>query len=240
MLQQSPWQAGLSRSRWWLDGIRQVVSWLQQCCLATVSQTLVRWKLVYRRGRRAVHWPDWEYSSKVKRPRTISWYRRQQPAQIVQVYEDDLTSYRKPTVAQGYALASRRAARADQGQGHNSTRRVAACLDTHTGQLLGGPRAEFDRHTLLRFYQFVEQSYPQADQMFLIQDNWPVHWHADLVAGLRGNKLTLVALPTYARLSQPGREGLAQALRGGLAPASLDPCLGAVTNEHSNLAGSGG
>lgn len=58
LLQQAPWQAGLSRSRWWLDGIRQAISWLSDGCLATVQHTLARWKLVYRRGRRAVHSPD--------------------------------------------------------------------------------------------------------------------------------------------------------------------------------------
>lgn len=168
-----------------------------------MQQTLARWNLVYRRGRRAVHSPDWEYPGKVRRIETIAWYSRQQPAQIVQLYEDELTYYRKPTVAQGYAQAGSRAPRADQGQGHNCTRRIAACLDTHTGQLLAWQRAEFDRHTLLRFYQFVEQSYPHADQIFLIQDNWSVHWHADVWAGLRGSKLTLVALPTYAPWLNP-------------------------------------
>lgn len=186
-----------------MDGIRQAVPWLSECSLATVQRTLARWKLVYRRGRQAVHSPDWEYPRKVQRIETIAWYSRQQPERLVRLYEDELTYYRKPTVAQGYAPAGSRAPRADQGQGYNNTRRIAACLDTYTGQLLAWQRAEFDRHTLLRFYQFIEQSYPKADQIFLIQDNWPVHWHPDVVQGLLGSKLTLVALPTYAPWLNP-------------------------------------
>lgn len=76
LLQQAPWQVGCSRSRWWLDGMRQAVSWLRDRCLATVWQTRTRWKLVSRRGRRAVHSPDWEYPTKVQRIETLTWYSR--------------------------------------------------------------------------------------------------------------------------------------------------------------------
>ena len=44
---------------------------------------------------------------------------------------------------------------------------------------------------------------PQADQLFLLQDNWPVHQHAELVAALRDSKFTLVPLPTYAPWLNP-------------------------------------
>lgn len=203
MLEQSPWQAGISRSRWWLDGVRQAVSWLADCCLATVWQTLARWKLVYRRGRRAVHSPDWEYPAKVQRLETISWYSRTHPEQIVRLYEDELTYYRRPTLVQGYAPAGSALPRAEQGYGSNTARRIAACLDTHSGRLFAWQRAHFDRQTLGRFYQEVEQSYPQAEQVFLIHDNWSVHRHPDLVAGLRGSKMTLVLLPTYAPWLNP-------------------------------------
>jgi transposase len=46
-------------------------------------------------------------------------------------------------------------------------------------------------------------SYPKADQIFVIQDNWPVHWHPVVVQGLRDSKLTLVTLPTYAPWLNP-------------------------------------
>jgi hypothetical protein len=193
----------LPRTRWWLDGIRQVIPWLSSCCLATVWQTLDRWDLHYKRGRRHVHSPDWEYAAKVQRSETIHWYSRQAPQQIVQLYEDELTYYRRPTLAQGYAPAGSDVPYAEQGQTSNTARRIAACLDVGTGRLLAWQRAHFDCETLLRFYQTVEQSYPQAEQIVLIHDNWPVHWHPDLQAGLRGSKLTLVGLPTYAPWLNP-------------------------------------
>lgn len=162
-----------------------------------------RWKLAYKRGRRHVHSPDWEYDTKVHRIETITWYSRQAPQRIVRLYEDELTYYRRPTLAQGYAPCGSDAPHAEQGSGYNTARRIAACLDVETGRLIAWQRAHFDRETLLKFYLAVEAAYPQADQLFLIHDNWPVHWHADLLAGLRGSKLTLVSLPTYAPWLNP-------------------------------------
>ena len=176
----------------------------------TVWRTLRRWRLVYKRGRRHVHSPDWEYETKVQRIETIAWYSRQAPQQLVRHDVDELTSYRRPTLAQGSAPCGSDAPHAEQGQGFNTTRRIAACLEVGTGHLLGGPRAQFDRATLLKFYQAVEAAYPRAEQIFLIHDNWPVHWHPDVLEGLRGSKLTLVSLPTSAPWRESRGEGVAQ------------------------------
>lgn len=225
----------MPRTRWWLDGVRQIIPWLRDCCLATVWQTLDRWNLHYKRGRRYVHSPDWEYATKVQRIETITWYSRQVPGQIVRLYEDELTYYRHPTLAQGYAPAGSDMPHAEQGTGYNSARRIAACLDVETGRLFAWQRAHFDHVTLLKFYQAVEAAYPAADQLFLVHDNWPVHWHPDLVAGLRDSKLTLVGLPTYAPWRESRREGLAQIVSRGSPFASLDQCLGAASGHRPSL-----
>lgn len=198
-----PALCGLHRTRWWLAGVRQAIPWLGKCCLTTLWRTLRRFGVQYKRGRRHVHSPDWEYPSKVQRLETIAWYSRQEPGRLVRLYEDELTYYRRPTLAQGYAPCGKDTPHAEQGQGANTARRIAACLDVETGRLLAWQRAHFDRQTLLQFYLSVEQSYPHAEQIFLIHDNWPVHWHPDLLEGLRGSKLTLVGLPTYAPWLNP-------------------------------------
>ncbi|HUY77965.1 MAG TPA: transposase [Ktedonobacterales bacterium] len=195
---------GSYQTRWWLDGVRQAVDWLHDCCLATVSKTLWACGIRLRRGRRHVHSPDPLYAEKIARIATITWYSRQDPAHTVRLYQDEVTYYRRASVAQGYTLTRvQPQPLAHQGVGANTMRRIAGCLDAATGQLFAWQRAHFDRHTLLHFYQEVEAAYPQADQLFLIQDNWPVHWHADIREGLRGSKFTLVFLPTYAPWTNP-------------------------------------
>jgi hypothetical protein len=225
----------LQRTRWWLAGVRQAIPWLRERCLATVWRTLHRWKLAYKRGRRHVHSPDWEYETKVQRIETITWYSRQAPKQIVRLYEDELTYYRQPTLAQGYALCGSDAPHAEQGTGYNTARRIAACLDVETGRLLAWQRSHFDHETLLKFYRTVEAAYPQADQVFLIHDNWPVHWRPDVLEGLRGSKLTLVSLPTYAPWRESRGEGVAQVVSRRVAFASLGTCLGAASGRSPTL-----
>lgn len=192
------------QTRWWLDGIRQAVDWLRDSCLATVCHTLRRCGIRYRRGRRALHSPDPEYGAKVQRVATITCYSRQEPQRQVRLYQDELTYNRRPTVAQGYTpIALAKQPLAHQGLRANTKRRIAGCLDAATGELHAWQRAHFDHQTLLRFYEAVEAAYPHADQLFLIQDNWPVHQQRDLVAALRGSKITLVSLPTYAPWLNP-------------------------------------
>ena len=190
-------------ARWWLAGIRQQVSWLCDCCLTTVWRTLRRCGLVYKRGRRHVHSPDPAYDPKLQRVATITWYSRQAPQQIVRLYQDEVTYYRKASVATAYAVGGADQPRAEQGWGRNTSRRIAGCLDATTGQLLSWQRAHFDATTLLRFYQALEQAYPHAEQLFLIQDNWPCHTAHEVLEGLRGSKITLVPLPTYAPWTNP-------------------------------------
>jgi len=202
-IEQRPAHFGLARSGWWLDGLRQTVGWLAERCLATVYQTLRRGHLVYKRGRRHVHSPDPAYAAKLATVAYVRARAAQAPNQVVTLYQDELTYYRRPTVAGGYAQAGQDAPRAEQGWGGNTLRRIAACLDPQSGQLIAWQRRHFDHGTLLRFYQAVAAAYPAAQRIYLIQDNWPVHFHADLLAALAPTPLRLVRLPTYAPWTNP-------------------------------------
>jgi hypothetical protein len=122
---------------------------LRARALATVWRTLRRWKLAYKRGRRQVHSPDWEDEAKVQRSETITWYSRQAPGRIGRRSEEEVTSSRHPTLAQGSAPCGSALPYAEQGVGCNTARRIAACLDVETGRLLAWQRAHCDRETRL-------------------------------------------------------------------------------------------
>jgi len=196
---------GLGRSRWWLDGLRQAVDWLRPLSLAGVHRLLGRLGIHYKRGRRYVHSPDPAYVAKVA---TLGYLRHRaeaRSARITVLYADEMTYARRPTVAQGYALSGRDAPRADQGLGSNTHRRIAACVDVQTGRLFTWQRAHFAVATLLRCYQEVEQAYPDAQRLYLVQDNWPVHFHAFVREELakHHSRIELLPLPTYAPWTNP-------------------------------------
>jgi hypothetical protein len=202
-VRRSPRLFGLPRSRWWLAGLRAAVPWLRGRPLGTVHRLLRRLRVRYKRGRRYVHSPDPAYDAKLAAVTAAQAFARAFPGAVVLLYEDGLTYHRRPTVAFDWAPAGADAPRARQGLGTNKARRVAACLDATTGRLLSWQRRHFDRATLVRFYRAVEAAYPEAEVIFLAQDNWPVHEHPDVLAALAGTRIRLLPLPTYAPWTNP-------------------------------------
>ncbi len=120
--------------------------------------------------------------------------------------------------------------------GYNSSRRIAGCLDAHSGRLITGPRSAFEHQTFLRYLLAVEARYPQAERISIALDNWPVHFQPDVLARLQSSKIRLLFLPTYARFSQPHREGLAQAQTRDLALTPTQQSMEGVARARRALA----
>ncbi|HEX2066688.1 MAG TPA: IS630 family transposase [Candidatus Thermoplasmatota archaeon] len=202
MVHRSPRCFGLDRSRWRLVDLGRVLPWLRGRHRGTVHRLLGRLGVRYKRGRAYVHSPDLAYDAKVAAITAAQLLARAHPDAIALLYEDEFTYYRRPSVSRAWAPRGVDAPRAGQGLGTNTRRRVAACLDAMTGALVPWQRGRFDRATLLRYYAAVEAAYPEAEVIFLAQDNWPVHTHPDVLAGLPP-KLVLLPLPTYAPWTNP-------------------------------------
>ena len=201
---QRPEHFGLPRSRWWLAGLRQSIPWLADCCLATVWQTLHRCGLRYKRGRRYVHSPDPLYQTKLA---TIGYVRARaqaEPQRVVVLYEDELTYHRRPSLGYAYVPSGSDAPRAAQGLGSDTLRRVAGCLDVHSGQFYSQQRAHWTVDALTHFLQGVDACYPDAERLYVVLDNWLVHFHPTLRATLAATtKIRLLPLPTYAPWTNP-------------------------------------
>ena len=214
VVRRSPRLFGLARSRWRLADLGQVVPWLRGRCPASIHRILRRLALRYKRGRAAFHSPDLAYDAKLAAVTAAQLLARAHPQAVVLLYQDEFTYYRRPSVARGWAPQATDAPRADQGWGTNKRRRVAACLDAITGRVVAWQRHRCDRKTLGRFYQAVAAAYPQAEAIFVAQDNWPVHLHPDVLAALPP-RITLLPLPTSAPWTNPV-EDLWRLLNGDL------------------------
>ena len=52
---------------------------------------------------------------------------------------------------------------------------------------------------LIAFYKQLLDAYPDALMLYVIEDNWPVHFHARVLTFLAQNpRLQVLRLPTYA------------------------------------------
>jgi len=202
VVHRSPRCFGLLHSRWRLADLRHVLPWLRGRHRGTIHRLLGRLGVRYKRGRQYVHSPDLAYDAKLAAITAAQLLARAHPAAVVLLYQDEFTYYRRPSVSRAWAARGSDAPRVDQAWGTNKRRRVAACLDAMTGALLVWQRSHFNRQTLLRYSAAVAAAYPAAEVIFLAQDNWPVHFHPDVLAALPP-RLVLLPLPTYAPWTNP-------------------------------------
>lgn len=202
VVRRTPRLFGLERSRWRLADLGRVVPWLRDRAPGSIHRLLHRLAIRYKRGRASFHSPDLAYDAKLAAVTAAQLLAHAHPGAVVLLYEDEFTYHRRPSVSRAWAPRRADAPRADQGYGTNKQRRIAACLDATTGRVVAWQRHRFDRKTLARFYQAVAAAYPDAEAIFLAQDNWPIHFHADVLAALPA-AITLLPLPTYAPWTNP-------------------------------------
>ena len=203
VVQRPPSSFDLQRSRWWLGGIRKAVPWLKDCSLAGVWRILQRYGLHYKRGRRYVHSPDAEYDSKLQLISEAIAKARAAPSRIIFLYEDELSYYRNPSVAQDWQPKCTDEPHAVQAAGYNSYRRIASCLNIVDGQLFSWQRSRFDAGTFGRYLLAVAQHYKEAETIYVALDNWPTHFAEQVQQAIAASKLVLLRLPTYAPWTNP-------------------------------------
>lgn len=162
-----------------------------------------RFGIQLRRGREYLHSPDPDYEHKLAMVQYVRRQVEQDAQRWVMLYQDEFTFYRRPTVASGYALKGSTYPLAELGYKPNRKRRVAGALNALTGRLHVTLNSHCGVNQLIRFYQQLEQAYPQAERIFLVQDNWPVHRHPDIIRWLETSRTQLVFLPTYAPWTNP-------------------------------------
>jgi transposase len=198
-----PRLSGVERSRWTLATLRAALGWLKPLSLSGIHRLLHRLGVRYRRGQERFHSPDPDYDTKMAAVAGARAEAAARPGPVVMVYQDEFTYYRRPSVAQNWTPKGGPGRPARLGHKSNSQRRTIGTLDARTGRLFCWQRAHADVATLIRYYRALEAAYPEAEVIYVAQDNWPVHFHADVVAALATSKVRLLRLPTYAPWTNP-------------------------------------
>jgi transposase len=196
-----------NHSRWMLERIREAVSWLRGRSVVCVWKTLRRLGIVYKRGREYMHSPDPDYALKLAYIEAARHQAQRQPEHVILLYEDEITYYRRPTLACGYALVGSTELKARLGYTTNKKRRIAGSLNAMMGQFYA---------QLMRYYQQLEMVYPHVKTIYLVQDNWPVHRHPRLLNFFLTSRIVPLFLPTYAPWTNPTEKVRLRLKRDGL------------------------
>lgn len=228
IIRRDPHQLGEAQSRWTLHGIQRVCTWLQSLTPPGVCQILKRLHIHYKRGRDYVHSPDVDYVAKLRDVHVQVQVLPRVHGLSAVLFQDELTYYRQPTLARAYEFAGHAQPLARRSYSANTHRRVVATLDAWTGQVLYDQASLIGIKELVRFYEQVATAYASAQTIYVVQDNWPIHFHPDVLAALEPQRfpwpwhrpanwstepspkarrlnlpIQLLPLPTYASWTNP-------------------------------------
>lgn len=152
--------------------------------MSGVWRMLARLGIRWTRGQDHLVSPDPAYTAKLAYLQEIRAAVMHDPARQILLFQDEMTYYRQPTLASGYDLAGTTYPRAERSYRANTPTRVAAALNVLTGQVTALQRSHCGIAALLQLYEEICQSYPHVVRIYVAQDNWPVHFHADVRAAL--------------------------------------------------------
>jgi transposase len=167
------------------------------------ARLLRRLDLRYRRGQEHLYSPDPDYRAKLAAIARAQQEAKASSGRVVLLYLDELTYYRRPSLARCHQRRGGPGAYAEQGYGRNRKRRVIGALEALAGRWHYGQADRAGVRELIRFYRGLVRAYPEAETIYVAQDNWPVHFLPQVLASLEGSPVRLLRLPTYAPWTNP-------------------------------------
>jgi transposase len=183
-VRRDPHLLGQTTTRWTLATIGACCPWLVDRDPATIWQVLDALGIHWKRGKQHVHSPDPDYQAKKAYLAQIQQHVQAHPDRHVLLSLDEVTLFQQPSVAQTWEQQGRHDPLAERSHQKDRCWRVVATLDAASGQVVAWGRTHLSVATLVQFYADLRATYPQAERLYVVQDNWPVHFHPDLRAAL--------------------------------------------------------
>src|SRR4030095_4589131 len=193
-------ESGPVPSRWTLRTIRASVEWLTEYTLSGVWRVLQTCGLGLHTSCARLFSPDPEYQRKVRRLYRCLRDAARHPDSVIALFLDEFGYQRWPEVAPMWGVEAAVAPRV----GNNQQWRTIGALNALTGQVNYLEGYIVGRQQVSKFYSHLDRAYPEVARMYVIQDNWNIHTHSDVLAALVDYpRITPVWLPTYAPWLNP-------------------------------------
>jgi hypothetical protein len=201
----APTPEGPAPSRWSLKAVRASFPWLAGTSLSGVWRLLQRCDLRLRTARVQQYSPDVEYL--VKEARLLACLREaaMHPDAVALVFLDEMGYYRWPAPTAAWCpMAPAAPPETEHAGPTNKQWRVIAALNALSGRVDYLENYVVGRRQIIQFYQQLDGVYGDVARLYVVQDNWSIHQHPDVVTAAAGlPRIAPVWLPTYAPWLNP-------------------------------------
>jgi hypothetical protein len=182
LIAQPPQAFAQAGGRWTLASLREALSWLKPLTLSGVWRQLKRAALARKKGRLKVHSPDRHYFEKLAEVVRVLELASASKGKIVILFADEFTFYRQPTLADAYARRGSRIQPLGKLSHRTNTKgRIGGAVNALTGQVNYVQESRCGIKQLLKLYQSIRETYPHAEVIYLVEDNWSVHFHPSIL-----------------------------------------------------------
>ena len=201
----APTADGPAPRRWTLRGIRATFPWLKDYTLSGVWRVLHRAGLHIRAARVRQHSPDPEYAAKLEHLLDCLQDAAAHPGEVELVFLDEMGYHRWPATGGSWSQAAPEPAPRTERDGPNNKQwRVIGALNALSGRVDYLDAYIIGREKVIRFNRQLAAAYPDARLIYVVQDNWSIHRHAEVEAALADlPQIEPVWLPTYAPWLNP-------------------------------------
>jgi hypothetical protein len=196
-------------TRWSIRTLRASVAAITDYSLSGVWRLLQRLLVRRRPLRDHLYSPDPDYRPKGAHLERCVREAARHPEEVVLVFVDEMGYYRWPQGALDWMLAMPGAAarQLHKAGPTNRQQRLIGARNALTGQVDYLDHYLVGREQVSAFYRRLDQVYPAARRIYVVQDNGSIHHHDDVRATLgQVPRIQLVWLPTDAPWRNPSEK----------------------------------
>jgi transposase len=192
-------------SRWTLRTIRATFGIFRDLTLSGVRRALERQGIGLRSAAVQHYSPDPEYMTKYDYICRCLNDAAMMPDRVASVFLDEMGYARWPEPApDGTGTAPAPRPRTDRAASPNRLWRIIGALNAVTGRVDCLDAYIVGRAKVIQFDGQLDAAYPDAERLLVVQDNWSIHTHEDVLAALgRWPRIEPVWLPTYSPWLNP-------------------------------------
>jgi transposase len=193
-------------SRWTLRTIRATFDIFIDMTLSGIWRSLEqRFGISLRSGAVQHYSPDPEYIPKFENLCKCLYEAATMPDQVALVFLDEMGYARWPEPAADWTGQSPAAPPlADRDESPNRLWRIIGALNAVTGRVDFLDAYIVGRAKVIKFYEQLDAAYANVGRLLVVQDNWSIHTHEDVLGALKKwPRIEPVWLPTYSPWLNP-------------------------------------